>query len=337
MEEGAAAQTQQPQPTEGQTEARRGGRGGFGRGGARGGRGGPRGGARGGPRGDDKDWVPLTKLGRLVKYNMIKSLEEIYTHSIPIKESQIVDELLSRAKKELSDEVMKIITVQKQTKAGQRTRFKAVVAIGDTDGHVGLGVKVAKEVQIAIKGALVAAKLSLIPVRRGYWGNKIGNVHTVPVKVTGKCGSVRVRLIPAPRGTGIVGAPTSKKLLQFAGVEDCFTSTTGSTKTLENFIKATFDALQNTYGFLTPDLWPKTDFLPSPFIIYADYLKQQQEKRAPRGDRDERGGRGRGRGGRGGARGGRGFGRGGRGGARGGRSEGAQEGGDAQPSGDAQE
>lgn len=333
MEEGAAAKTEQ---TQAPAEGRRGGRGGFGRGGARGGRGGPRGGGRGGPRGDDKDWTPLTKLGRLVKYNMIKSLEEIYTHSIPIKESQIVDELLSRAKKELSDEVMKIITVQKQTKAGQRTRFKAVVAIGDQDGHVGLGVKVAKEVQIAIKGALVAAKLSLIPVRRGYWGNKIGNVHTVPVKVTGKCGSVRVRLIPAPRGTGIVGAPTSKKLLQFAGVEDCFTSSCGSTKTLENFIKATFDALQNTYGFLTPDLWPKTDFLPSPFIIYADYLKTAQEKRV-RGERGDReGGRGRGRGGRGGARGGRGFGgRGGRGGR--GAPRGDGEGADAQPSGDAQE
>jgi len=108
---------------------------------------------------------------------------------------------------------------------------------------VGLGVKVSKEVQIAIKGALVAAKLSIVPVRRGYWGNKIGNVHTVPVKVTGKCGSVRVRLVPAARGTGIVGAPTSKKLLQFAGVEDCFTQTKGSTKTLENFVKATYEAL----------------------------------------------------------------------------------------------
>jgi small subunit ribosomal protein S2e len=60
----------------------------------------------------------LTKLGRLVKYSLIKSLEEIYTHSIPIKESQIVDELLARGKKELSDEVMKIMSVQKQTKAG---------------------------------------------------------------------------------------------------------------------------------------------------------------------------------------------------------------------------
>jgi small subunit ribosomal protein S2e len=268
-------------------------------------------------------------LGRLVKYNLIKSLEEIYTHSIPIKESQIVDELLQKSKKELSDEVMKIISVQKQTKAGQRTRFKAVVACGDMDGHVGLGVKAAKEVQIAIKGALVAAKLSLVPVRRGYWGNKIGNVHTVPIKVMGKCGSVRVRLIPAPRGTGIVGAPTSKKLLQFAGVEDCFTSTTGSTKTLENFVKATFDALSNTYGFLTPDLWPKTDFLPSPFIRHADQLEQFGErKRAERGDRGDRprgrggrGGRGGDRGDRGDRRGGRGFGGRGRGGDRGDRGE----------------
>ena len=256
----------QQQPAEGEAPAGRGR--GFG---SRGGRGGARGG--GGPRGprpDDKDWVPLTKLGRLVKYGLIKSLEEIYTHSIPIKESQIVDELMQKNKKELSDEVMKIMSVQKQTKAGQRTRFKAIVAVGDLDGHVGLGVKVAKEVQIAIKGALVAAKLSLIPVRRGYWGNKIGNVHTVPTKITGKCGSVRVRLIPAPRGTGIVGAPVSKKLISFAGVEDVFTSSRGSTRTLENFIRATFEALKRTYGYLTPDLWPRTDFLPSPFIRLAD-------------------------------------------------------------------
>ncbi len=307
--------------SEGEGRAKRGG---FGDRGARGGRGGARGGRdgpRGGPRGDKDAWTPLTKLGRLVKYNHIKSLEEIYAHSIPIKESQIVDELLARTKRELSDEVMKIMSVQKQTKAGQRTRFKAIVAIGDMDGHVGLGVKLAKEVQIAIKGALIAAKLSLVPVRRGYWGNKIGNVHTVPVKVTGQCGSVRVRLIPAPRGTGIVGAPTSKKILQFAGVEDVFTASTGSTKTLENFVRATYDALVNTYGFLTPDLWPKTDFLPSPFIRYADFLLESQEKRGPRGEKGERG---RGRGGRGGFRGGDRPDRGDRrGGARGGPRRGA--------------
>ena len=127
--------------------------------------------------------------------------------------------------------------VQKQTRAGQRTRFKAFVAIGDYNGHVGLGVKCSKEVATAIRGAIILAKLSIIPVRRGFWGNKIGRPHTVPCKVTGKCGSIWVRLIPAPRGTGIVSAPVPKKLLQMAGIEDCYTSARGSTGTLGNFGK----------------------------------------------------------------------------------------------------
>merc|ERR1712146_717512 len=73
----------------------------------------------------------------------------------------------------LKDEVMKVNPVQKQTTAGQRTRLKAVVAVGDSDGHVGLGVKCAKDVQTAIQGASLIAKLSLLPVRRGYWGRKL--------------------------------------------------------------------------------------------------------------------------------------------------------------------
>jgi len=52
---------------------------------------------------------------------------------------------------------------------------------------------------------LIDAKLNIVPVRKGYWGNKIGKPHTVPCKVTGKGGSVRIRLIPGPRGSGIVG------------------------------------------------------------------------------------------------------------------------------------
>ncbi|OMO83209.1 Ribosomal protein S5 [Corchorus olitorius] len=62
-----------------------------------------------------------------------------------------------------------------QTRAGQRTRFKAFVVVGDGNGHVGLGVKCSKEFATAIRGAIILAKLSVIPVRRGYWGNKIGN------------------------------------------------------------------------------------------------------------------------------------------------------------------
>merc|ERR1711872_319043 len=100
--------------------------------------GGGRGRGRGRGKQEEKEWQPVTKLGRLVKDGKIKSLEEIYLYSLPIKEFEIIDFFLGAA---LKDEVLKIMPVQKQTRAGQRTRFKAFVAIGDYNGHVGLGVK----------------------------------------------------------------------------------------------------------------------------------------------------------------------------------------------------
>ena len=182
--------------------------------------------------------------------------------------------------------------MQKQTQAGQRTRFKAIVVIGDSEGHVGLGIKTSKEVATAIRAAIIIAKLSVLPIRRGYWGAALGEPHSLPTKESGKCGSVTVRvscytnflrpskelmvgqLIPAPRGTGLVASPAVKRLLQLAGVQDVYTSSAGSTKTLENTLKATFVAVGNTYGFLTPNLWKETKLNRSPLEEYGDVLRE---------------------------------------------------------------
>ncbi|KAF8292492.1 putative 40S ribosomal protein S2 [Trypanosoma cruzi] len=235
---------------------------GFGRG--RGGRGG-----RGGSN-EKEEWVPCTKLGRLVKEQKITSLEEIFLFSMPIKEHQIVDQLIKES--DMRDELMLIVPVQKATSAGQRTRFKAFNIVGDGNGHIGVGARVGKEVSLAIRASMIAAKLNVVPIRRGYWGNKIGEPHTIPMKVTGKCGSVSVRLIPAPRGAGIVAAPVPKKILEFAGVEDVYTSSCGNTRTRGNFIMATFYALRKTYGFLTPDLWAETEVSRDPTDEHSDFL-----------------------------------------------------------------
>lgn len=58
----------------------------------------------------------MTKLGRLVKAGKIKSMEEIYLHSLPVKEYQIVDFFLPK----LKDEVMKVRHPFRKAAAGRR-------------------------------------------------------------------------------------------------------------------------------------------------------------------------------------------------------------------------
>lgn len=87
------------------------------------------------------------------------------------------------------------------------------------------------------------------------------------------------QLIPAPRGTGLVASPAVKRLLQLAGVSDIYTASSGSTKTLENTLKATFAAVGNTYAFLTPNLWKETKLIRSPLEELGDELARMAAKK----------------------------------------------------------
>ena len=204
---------------------------------------------------EEKIWVPRTSLGKMVQEGQVTSLQEIFTQGIKIQEPEIVDALLPN----LQQEVLHITLVQKQTDAGERTRFKAVVVIGNGDGYVGIGYDKAKQVRTAIEKATISAKLHIIPVRRGCgsWECGCGESHSLPFKVTGRCGSVKVDLMPAPKGVGLVAGETPKVVLRLAGIKDCWTKTYGETRTIPSFAYATFNALKNTYRVVSSKDWAR--------------------------------------------------------------------------------
>lgn len=200
-----------------------------------------------------EEWTPKTLVGRLVKEGRITSINQIFEMNLPIREVEIVDALLPN----LEQKVIKINIVQRQTDAGEVSQFQAVVAVGNYDGYIGVGVGKAKQVRQAIEKAIVDAKLNVVPVRRGCgsWECLCGEPHSVPFKVYGKSGSVKVVLLPAPKGVGLVAGESAKVVLRLAGIRDVWTRTKGETRTAINFVKATYDALRKTYAIKTPDQW----------------------------------------------------------------------------------
>lgn len=198
-------------------------------------------------------WVPRTKLGKMIQEGRISSIEEVFTEGQKIREPEIVDVLLP----DLQEEVININLVQKQTDAGEKSRFKAVVVVGNRDGYVGLGSGKAKQVRTAIEKAGMNARLNITMVRRGCgsWECRCGKPHSLPFQVRGKCGGVEILLVPSPRGLGIVSSEAAKVILALAGVKDIWTRSFGSTRTVPSFACAVFDALRRTYSLVTTAEW----------------------------------------------------------------------------------
>jgi len=202
-----------------------------------------------------QEWKPRTRLGKLILEGRVSSIEEVFTEGLKIREPEIVDVLLP----DLQEEVLNINLVQKQTDAGERSRFKSIVVVGNRDGYVGLGSGKARQVRTAIEKGAMDARLNITLVRRGCgsWECACGKPHSLPFLVQGRCGGVDISLIPGPRGLGIVASETAKIILGLAGVKDCWTRSYGSTRTVPSFAYAVFDALQKTYRLITPEEWIK--------------------------------------------------------------------------------
>ena len=203
-------------------------------------------------------WEPKTKLGQEVKDKKIRSIDEILEDRKKILEPEIVDTLLvvksdlisiGQSKGKFGGGKRRAWRqTQRKTKEGNVATFSALAIVGDENGHIGFGVGRSKETLPARDKAVRKAKLNLFKIERACaaFDCACDNPHTVPFEVTGKGGSVRIKLIPAPQGTGLVVANEIKKILKLAGIKDVYSKTSGSVKTTFNAVKATIDALKKT-------------------------------------------------------------------------------------------
>lgn len=207
-------------------------------------------------------WVPKTSLGKDVMGGKIKTIEEVLACGRKIMEPEIVDKLLPGLKNELiliggrtgkggGIERIPIRITAKMHQSGRRFRVSSFVVVGNEDGIVGIGRGSSIESRTAINKSLKKAKLSIIKIRRGCgsWECGCGKEHTIPFKTKGKSGSVRVELIPAPKGVGLVANEEAKKIFRLAGIKDIWMKSLGHTSNRINFIYAIFDALKKLYVY----------------------------------------------------------------------------------------
>ena len=195
---------------------------------------------------EEEVWIPKTSIGKRVLTGEINSMEEILSKGLRIQEAGIVKKLLP----DLKTEVIDVGIIQKMTPNGQSTRFKALVAAGNENGWLGIGMGKSKQMRIAIEKANNAAYLNVSPVKLGCgsWECRCDQKHSVPFKVKGKGGSVTVEIIPAPRGLGLVAGPKIRNLLKMAGLKDAWTTAKGSTPTMNSTSKAVLECLRYTFS-----------------------------------------------------------------------------------------
>ena len=204
-----------------------------------------------------ENWIPQTALGKLAKQGKIKDLDEALKHKI--LEPEIVD-LLSP---NLKSEILNIgqakgkfgggkrrawRQTQKKTAEGNVPTFSCMCIIGNGEGYFGIGYGRSKETLPARAKAVRKAKLNIQKIKRGCgsFDCVCGESHTVPFIVEGKSGSCRVKLIPAPQGTGLVIGDECKKILKMAGITDVYSVTNGKIRTTINLAKACVEALKKT-------------------------------------------------------------------------------------------
>jgi small subunit ribosomal protein S5 len=201
-------------------------------------------------------WHPKSELGKSVKQGLVTHIDEVLDQNRPIFETQIVDALLPNSESDLlligqakgkfgGGQRRVFRQTQKKTAEGNKPNFATCAVVGNKNGYVGVGYGKSKETVPARDKAQRRAKLNIKKIRRGCgsWECGCKEPHSIPYTVEGKCGAITIRLIPAPKGKGLVVQGELQKILRLAGIKDVWSKTFGNTARTLNLIRACVDAL----------------------------------------------------------------------------------------------
>lgn len=220
---------------------------------------------------DSSSWQPRTELGKKVKSGEIKSLVEIFDKNQKIIETEIIDMMLPNLESELltigqakgkfgggKGSIWK--QTQKKTSEGNQPSFATFVVVGNRDGYVGFGYGKSRETMPAREKAMKKAKLNIFGIRRGCgsWECGCKEPHSIPFKVKGRCGSTRITLMPAPKGTGLKVENECSRALALAGIKDVYSKTYGHTNTKTNLLAALLIALSQLSKMKVSDAFLKS-------------------------------------------------------------------------------
>ena len=207
-------------------------------------------------------WTPKTSLGAKVKAKIITNIDQILDAGDRVLEAEIVDYLIPGMTNELlligqskgkfgggARRVFK--QTQKKTPEGNKPSFSCLAVVGNGNGYVGAGKGKSKDTVPAREKAVRNAKRNIFKIKRGCgsWVCGCKEPHSIPVEVHGKCGSVEITLMPAPKGTGLSVETECQKILKLAGVKDVWSKTFGQTRKKANMISALLGALKQLNEF----------------------------------------------------------------------------------------
>jgi small subunit ribosomal protein S5 len=202
-------------------------------------------------------WQPTTSIGQKVKSGEVTDIDQLLDKGLKILEATVVDVLLPNMQNDLlmigqakgkfgggQKRVFK--QTQKKTPEGNKPSFSCVAIVGNGNGYVGVGCGKSKDTVPAREKALRKAKLNVFKIARGCgsWQCGCKTPHSIPFTVEGKCGSIRVKLMPAPKGKGLCMEQETAKILRMAGIKDVWSKTDGNLRSTTNFIEAVVDALK---------------------------------------------------------------------------------------------